>query len=287
MKNSKFADLHLHTVHSDGTEKPAFVVRKLAEKGYACIAITDHDTCAGVEEAAEEAKRIGVELIPGVEISAHDGEKSVHILGYFMDMQSEALGSVVSNNKDGRFGRMVRMVEKLNQIGYPVDFDELLGFIGEATVGRALLAKFLVKKGYFRNTDEVFTKILGDGKAVYEPVHKFTPEDIINLVHTAGGVASLAHPGFSGLDEEIARFADAGLDAIEVYSSQHTSAMVRRYAAIAEKHGLLVTGGSDYHGEGMYGRSLGSIKLTYDHVERLKERATRSAANRGMEVYKV
>lgn len=278
MDDVKFADLHMHTNHSDGVDAPAGMVRRASELGFSLISITDHDTCAGIAEAVEEGGRLGVEVLPGVEVSTYIGDKSIHILGYMMDIESEVFRTILVNNAEGRMERMERMVAKLNDLGYKVDMEDLLEYIGKGTVGRALLAKYLVHKKHFKSVEDVFNKILGDGKPVYEPVPKLSPEQAIQIITRSGGVSSLAHPGYSGVDDYIPGMVEAGLDGIEVYSPQHTRDMEKRYMAMVESYGLLVTGGSDSHGGGNDWRDLGAIKLPYEHVERLKERAARAAA---------
>ncbi|MBI4666055.1 MAG: PHP domain-containing protein [Nitrospinae bacterium] len=275
--SGKWADLHTHSRHSDGVENPAEIVRVAAEMGMSCLSLTDHDTCAGYPEMFEAGEKYGVEIIPGIEVSAHSGEKSVHVLGYFMDMESDDFKKLVSLNAEGRVSRMARMVEKLVALGYKVTLDDILGFTGEATVGRAQLARYLVKLGYFKTVEEVFEKLLGDGGSVYEPVPKFTPEEAIAIIKSAGGVSSLAHPGHTGMDDDIGHLAAEGLDGIEAYSPQHDNRTVEKYLAMAEEFNLLVTGGSDSHGHGRHGRSMGSVRLSYGRVEKLKERAALSA----------
>ena len=279
MSVSGFADLHIHTRHSDGTETPAEVIEKSARLGIGCVAITDHDTCAGFEEALDTASRLGVELLSGIEVSAYIGDRSVHILGYLMDMDNPFITRVVTDNRESRLLRMGRMVDKLRDLGYNVTLDEILEYIGEGTLGRALLARFLVSKGFFKNPKAVFETILGDGKAVYEPVPRFTPEEAIGLIKAAGGVTSLAHPGFTNVDEIMPGLVDAGLDAIEAYSPQHDEASQRRYVMMAERLGVLVTGGSDNHGPES-GRRIGGTLLPSSHVESLKKRAAWQAAAR-------
>jgi hypothetical protein len=279
MSVSGFADLHIHTRHSDGTETPAEVVEKSARLGIECVAITDHDTCSGFDEALDAANRLGVELLPGIEVSACVGDKSVHILGYLMDMDNESMSRIITGNRDSRLLRMTRMVERLQALGYGVTLEDVLEYIGEGTLGRALLARYLVSKGFFKNPKAVFETILGDGKPVYEPVPRFTPGEVIGLIKTAGGVTSLAHPGFSGVDELLPGLVEAGLDAIEAYGPQHDEAGQRRYVMMAEKLGVLVTGGSDNHGPES-GRRIGGTLLPSAHVESLKKRAAWQAAAR-------
>ncbi len=278
MSAFRFADLHVHTTHSDGSDTPAEVVQKAAESGISCLAVTDHDTCSGLEEAAAASVKHGVELIAGIEISTYIGAKSVHILGYLMDINSDLIKKIVTGARSCRLERMERMVSRLNDLGYDINLDETLEFIGEATVGRALLARYLVHKGFFSSVGGVFDTILGDGNTVYEPVKMFSPEAAIKLVAGAGGVTSLAHPGYTGIDDEIPRLAAAGLDGIEVFSSQHYRDAERRYLELAERFDMLVTGGSDCHGAKMPSRNIGDVKLSYDYIEKLKKRAAKVAA---------
>ncbi len=272
-----FADLHLHTNMSDGLSTPARVVEIAAGKGFSCLSITDHDTMAGLAEATAAGDKLGVEVIAGIEISTRVGERSVHILGYLMDMNNRSFRRIVDENCEGRLKRMKSMINKLNDLGYDIDYEETLEYIGPQTVGRALLARYMVDKGLFDNVNAVFDTLLGDGKPVCEPLTSFTPEDAIGLVSEAGGVSSLAHPGHTNIDQLIPGLAKAGLDGIEAYNTLHQSAMTQKYEKMADELGLLLTGGSDYHGPGMAGRYIGSVKLPYRHVERLRERASSRA----------
>lgn len=269
----KYADLHMHTTRSDGSDPPERVVEVAAKVGLSVIAITDHDTVSGQREAARAGERYGVKTIAGVEISTYLGESSVHILGYMMDTKNDDFKHMLAANTTGRRDRMDRMVAKLNSLGYKIELDNLLEYIGEATVGRALLARFLVDRGFFANMNQVFDRVLGDGKAAYEPVAQVTPEEAIMVVKAAGGVTSLAHPGYTGIDSYIEKLVEAGLDAIEVESPQHTSDDKAKFRAIAEKMDLIETGGSDYHGGKLAGRAIGSVRVAAEQVLRLTERA--------------
>ena len=278
IENRMWADLHLHTTCSDGAQSPAEVVACAKAVGLDLIAITDHDTVAGFPEALREGKNLGVEIMAGVEISTYVEEKSVHILGYMMDIDNDAFKSMIKENLQARRDRMERMVDKLNELGYKAPLSEVLDYVGSATMGRALLARYLVDQGYFSHINQVFAKILGDGKPVYEPVPQLSPEEAIETVKNAGGVTSLAHPGYTGVDEMIPRFAEAGLTAIEVENPQHSVKDRRKYREMAKRLGLLVTGGSDSHGSEIAGRTVGSEKVGGADVLRLKERAARLGA---------
>jgi len=268
-----YADLHLHTNHSDGSDSPGEVVAQAANAGLSVIAITDHDTLSGLAEARAAGAVHGVETLSGIEISTSLGEKSVHIVAYLFDESNDAIQRLVANNGTGRSERLIRMVEKLNALGYAVDYDDLTAFIGKGTPGRALLADYLVKKEFFADKETVFGRLLGDGKPVYEPVPRYTPAEAIEMVAAAGGVTSLAHPGLTKVDDAIEEMVEAGLDALEVYSPQHHPGVVKRYLALVKQYDLLITGGSDSHGSGFAGRAIGSLKLPGEHVVALKERA--------------
>lgn len=271
--DGSFVDLHLHSTCSDGGDTPEEIVLKAAKSGFSCISITDHDTLVGYEKACETAVNHGVELIAGIEISAQMGNRSVHILGYMVNPESKALEKIVSVAKSGRFERMERVVSKLNKLGYKVNLDDIIRFTGPGVLGRGLLAKYLVSTKQFKSIHEVFSMVLGDGKPAFEPVPGFSPAEVIELISQAGGVSSLAHPGESFSPEEIDEFVEAGLDGIEVFSPHHNPAVERKYMDIASRRNLLVTGGSDSHGDTEYGRRIGSVKLPYRLVESIRQRA--------------
>lgn len=270
--------MHLHTTRSDGSLEPGEVVRRAAELGFRCVAITDHDTCAGLEEAAAAAKRLGVELIPGIEISTIEDGGSIHILGYMVDASSQAIRSVVEKAGRARRARMEKIVDKLNGLGYGLDIGGLTEFTGEGVLGRAVLARYLVELGHFPTERDVFQAVLGDGKAAFVPISAFTPEEAIELVSRSGGVASLAHPGNPADVKRLGSYIDAGLAAVEAFSPSHGAGEQREWVTIARQRGLLVTGGSDSHGDFLGGPGLGSVKLPYRFVEQLKEKAAPDVA---------
>ncbi len=272
MNKTGYADLHLHTTHSDGAETPEKVVSMAKRAGLSIVSITDHDTCSGLGFASQAARELGMELIPGIEISTCHHGKSVHILGYMIDINSEPLKKIVSRNKAGRFERMERIVSRLNKSGYTIDFDDLVEYAGSSTLGRAVLAKYLVLTGYFTNMDEVFEKCLGDGKPAFEPVPSLSPEEAIELVAASGGVSSLAHPACSEIYRDIESFAEAGLDGIEVFSPRHCPELERKFRQLSNNFDLLITGGSDFHGGSMGGGQIGSTRLHGSLVDRLRER---------------
>ncbi len=273
----RYADLHMHTVCSDGRYTPIEVVDKAHSLGFSAISITDHDTCEGYRRAKEHAEGLGVELIPGIEISSAIGRKTVHILGYFIDINSEPIQKIIAETQVRRLSRMERMVEKLNRQGLDIAMDGVTKFTAGGTVGRANLAKYMVSLGYAKNVEDVFQRYLGDGKSAYEPVGLYTPEEVIEMIHEAGGLSSLAHPGCSKIDDKVIRLADAGLDGIEVFTPYHNQGARSRYSQIASQLKLLVTGGSDSHGDIPGRQDIGAVKLEYKYVNNLKDKAAVAA----------
>lgn len=274
MPATGYADLHLHSICSDGSQEPSALVAIADELGFDAIALTDHDTVAGISEAQAEGVRRGVEVIAGIEISSDIDGVSVHILGYYIDHNDKAIQSLMTDGKSRRSDRMERMVAKLNKLGYPLDLAELQRSMGESTPGRAHLARFLVAKGHFRHVEAAFSRVLGDGKPAYEPAQKLTAEEAIAIVAQAGGVSSLAHPGLTGIDGKIDRLIEAGLDGIEAYAGRHSDTQIMRYLQVARKNDLLVTGGSDSHGPGSGARGLGTVRLPMKRVDALRDRAS-------------
>ncbi len=269
----RYGDLHLHTTCSDGSLTPEQTVQAAVKAGLDLIAITDHDTVAACKTAITEGHKVGLRVVAGIEVSSSIGEKSVHILGYGVDMDSEAIETIAVTGRAKRLARLERVCGKLAELNIDIEFDELMTFIGQKTPGRALLAQFLVFKGFFGNVNEVFARVLGDRKAAYEPVENFTPAEVIDLLHSAGGVASLAHPGVTKIDEHIGELASAGLDGIEVFSPQHNIHSVSKYRLMAQKYSLIETGGSDSHGvELAGGREVGSVRVPVLALERLMEK---------------
>ncbi|HET6680172.1 MAG TPA: PHP domain-containing protein [Gemmatimonadaceae bacterium] len=266
------ADLQLHSSASDGSDAPSEVVRRAAAIGLRTIALTDHDTMAGLSEAREAAREDGIELIPGVELSALEGRRQIDILGYGMDPDDEVFGSELARIRGGRLGRAWDMVEQLNALGYEVSWERVQELAGSENVGRPHVARAMVEAGVVPTIADAFTpEFIADGGRCYVERVKISPAEAIARIGAAGGVAVAAHPGRTGLtDDDIARLARAGLGGLEVFYPQHDEAMTERFAALAALHGLLVTGGSDDHGDVNEGRRMGSIRLPDPHVDALR-----------------
>ncbi|MGQ0647605.1 MAG: PHP domain-containing protein [Gemmatimonadaceae bacterium] len=275
MTGGGYADLQLHSTASDGSDTPSQVVWRARSLGFASIALTDHDTLDGIDEAETASITAGIELIPACEISTLDErERQVDILAYGVSRADRDFRNLLRSLRDGRFARAWGMVQKLNEYGYPVSFDRVVEIAGGPdNLGRPHVARAMVEAGIVPDVKSAFTPdLILDGGRCYVQRVKISPADAIQRVHDAGGVAVAAHPARTGLtDAEISTFAAHGLDGLEVFYPQHSDAETARFRALAERLGLLVTGGSDDHGDVNEGRLMGRIQLPYEHVVRLKE----------------
>lgn len=273
-------DLHLHTTASDGTLTPSELVSSARAAGLSIISITDHDTTAGHAAARHAARDAGLQLVAGIEISAVADGRDVHVLGYFIDTASAPLGAFLDRQREDRIRRVAGMRDRLAALGCPIDVAPIVADAARGrSVGRPQIAAALVHAGHVRTRDEAFTRFLEFGGAAYVPRCGTSPGDVVAIIHGAGGVASLAHPGVTGRDHLIAPLAAAGLDAIEVAHSDHDAATEARYRALAAELGLLVTGGSDFHGDtGHRAGRLGRIGLAPADFDALASAAERRAA---------
>ena len=247
------ADLHTHTTASDGTGSPAGNVRLAREAGLAAVAITDHDTTAGIEEALAEGARLGVRVVPGVELSAMQDGLEIHVLGYYPDWRDERWQERLRMQREARSRRNAMMLERLAELGMPVDWEEVeraaAGRPAGGSIGRPHIAAAMVARGYVRSVAEAFERYLGSGGAAYVRVPRPTPREAVAWIHEAGGAAVIAHPGLYGRDDLVEALLEAGADGIEAYHSDHGPDDEARYAAMAARFGVIATGGSDYHGE--------------------------------------
>jgi 3',5'-nucleoside bisphosphate phosphatase len=277
-------DLHIHTTASDGLSGPAELLAQVLAAGITTFAVTDHDTTAALPDVARLASRAGVTFVPGIEITAVDRGKDVHVLGYFIDATYPALLDSLEASRADRMRRGRRMCEKLTAAGAPIDFDVLVGSGGPAgfrgqVISRPFVADALVRAGHVATRQEAFDRFLADGQPGYEPRNGLSPLDVVALIRRAGGLAALAHPGVVGRDDLIGPLADGGLDAIECFHSDHTPAMVSAYVMLASRYGLGVTGGSDFHGLGTRrSEHFGRLGLPPEHYAAFAAR--RDAARR-------
>ena len=266
----KFADLHLHTQFSDGTFTPEELVERASTLGFAAIALTDHDTVEGCERAVAACAAARMEFISGTELTAEHADTEVHILAYLVDTQNRVLLTRIAEFQSVRQNRIREMVAALNQLGIPLNAESVFALANCKSPGRPHVARALVKEKLIGNLDEAFEKYLKKGRPAWVPKTKMSALEGIELIHQAGGLAVMAHPGLNRTDEIIPALVDAGLDGIECFHTKHSTAMSERYLEIAEKFNLLVTGGSDCHGFSKGKPLIGGIKLPYEHVERMK-----------------
>jgi len=270
----RYADLQLHSSASDGSDAPAEVVRRAGRKGFAAIALTDHDTMAGVPEAMAAAAAEGIELIPACELSTLDEqERQIDLLAYGIAPDDAPFNEVLTTIRSGRLGRAYLMVERLNALGYPVAWERVQEIAGSENIGRPHVARAMVEAGVVPDIKAAFTpEFILDGGRCYVQRVKISPEEAIGRIHDAGGVAVAAHPGRTGLsDDDVSALAAAGLDGIEVYYPRHSRGETARFLQLAGAFDLLVTGGSDDHGDINEGRLMGRVKLPWAHVARLQE----------------
>ena len=242
-------DLHCHTTFSDGDLTPDALVRRAIARRIGVLSITDHDSVEGLPAARETAGSALV-LIPGIEVSTSANGLDFHVLGYYFDPKNRELTARLARFRDERSERMRRMVARLGELGIEVDLDDVLTIAGQGVVGRPHLAEALVRAGHVENADDAFRRLLGAHGLAFVPRPTFPPAEAIALIRSAGGVAVLAHPGPGLVDSVVEGLAARGLSGIEVWHPQHGALAVRRYQALAERLGLIETGGSDFHGEG-------------------------------------
>ncbi|ADL07964.1 PHP domain-containing protein [Thermosediminibacter oceani] len=260
-------DLHLHTTFSDGTLTPEQVVDKAFSLNLRAIAITDHDTVDGIVPAVERAKKYPMlEVIPGIEINTYYGEE-VHILGYYIDYLGNTLKSTLSALQEERINRIKKIIEKLQQLGIEISFEEVQAKASGSSIGRPHVARVLIDKKIVSSVDEAFALYLDQGKPAYVPRQKLTPYFAVDLIKKCGGIAVIAHPGVLKKQEIVKSLINYGIQGIEVYHKEHDDERVKYYKKIAMKYGLLMTGGSDCHGVPLL---MGSRPVPYEYVVELK-----------------
>ena len=274
-------DLHTHSTHSDGSLLPGQLLALAKEKGLRAIALTDHDTVAGVEEAVTAGKELGVEVVPGVEISAQFGPGTMHVLGYYLHTTHPELIGALKKLQQARAARNPKIIERLQTLGLKITTAEVLELSG-GQVGRPHIAQALLRRGYVSSMDEAFSRYLKKGAVAYVEKFRFSPQHAIGLIRKAGGLASLAHPFTLGIDEPeelrpvLMELQAMGLEGMEVFYPDHTEQMTALYDDVARRLGLLRTGGSDFHGDLKTGSDLGggtqAHNLDYTLLQALKER---------------
>lgn len=275
---TQYADLHIHTTASDGSFSPQEVVLNAHERGLGAIALTDHDSVAAIVPAKQFAQEYDIEIIPGVELSAEANGDEIHILGYFIDINAGWFLDKLTLLRQERFIRAKNIIAKLDQIGIKISLEEVLEIAGPGAVGRLHIAKVLLEKKYACSIGGIFKKYIGKGKPAYIPKYRLRPEEVIQIISRLGGIPVLAHPQVTNIDAGIPELVSYGLRGIEVYHSEHSTKGINHYLAIAEKHKLLVTGGSDCHGQIKGKRLMGKIKIPYQLVTNMKQEVEQNAA---------
>jgi predicted metal-dependent phosphoesterase TrpH len=269
-------DLHLHTTASDGLLAPAALVARAAACGLRTISVTDHDTLAGVAEADAAADRHGLRLVSGVEVTALEDDRDVHMLAYFIDRSNPAFAAFLEAQRSDRLRRVREIVRRLAALGSPIDLEPLLALANGKpgrSIGRPQIADALVAAGRAVDRDDAFERFLGHGAPAFVPRSGPVPETVISVVCEAGGIVSLAHPGLTKMDHIIPRLAAAGLASLEVRHSDHDPATEERYRQTAAQYGLAISGGSDFHGDaGRRASLLGSVTISADEFAALERR---------------
>lgn len=278
-----FIDLHCHTTASDGKLSPTQLVRLAVDLGMRAIAITDHDSTAGIDEALAAAAQTGLEVIPGVELSCDVPEGELHMLGYLLDYGDAAFQAELERLRFGRVGRAEAMAQRLAELGYPVSFERIRELAGDGAIGRPHVAQAMVEAGYVRSKAEVFERFIGRNGPAYAERAKLLPVDACRLIRRVGGLPVFAHPFIVRGDGQVIEplpveaslpeLVQAGLAGLEAYYPRYTPQLTDRLLAWARRYGLLVTGGSDFHADGNAGGHLGSVYVPSKCLKALKAAA--------------
>jgi hypothetical protein len=266
-------DLHTHTVFSDGLATPERLLADAAALGLAAVAVTDHDSVDGIDRALDAGRKVGVEVVPGVEMSCTTNGTDIHVLGYFVDHHAETLLGFLTTVRARRAERAERMVKKLNELGLPVTMRRVQELARGAAVGRPHVAQAMVDTGKVANVQEAFDRYIGYDGPAYFPKMQLSPRQGIDFIHQYRGLAVIAHPANYHNDGAVYSCIEAGVDGIEVWHPDHEQRNIDHYAEVAQKNGLLMTGGSDCHGGRKQGRvTLGQVAVPYKYLQAMKSR---------------
>lgn len=275
----KRIDLHVHSTGSDGTFTPTELVREAKRIGLSAMALTDHDSVSGIAEAVEAGKIYGVEIVPGVELSTEYEDTEIHVVGLYIDKTNKELSEQLHAFRDNRDNRNLKMIERLREEGYEITAEEIYKRNPDSVIARPHIARYLVDTGQVKDMQTVFDKLIGDGCICYVDRFKITPMRAVELIHTAGGIAFLAHPCLykmsrKTLIEMLEKMIAAGLDGIEAVYSCNMGSDEKDYRELAAKYGLLVSGGSDFHGTNKpyihLGTGKGNLHVPYELLEEMK-----------------
>ncbi|MFH0778968.1 MAG: PHP domain-containing protein [Candidatus Eisenbacteria bacterium] len=278
MAEGGYIDLHIHSNCSDSPLSPKEVVREAKERGMTAIAVTDHDSVAGVETAIGEGEKLCIEVVSGVELSVSDAASDIHVLGYFVDHTDPAFVSELERFKAARLERVKKILAKLKQLEVDIELDSVLKIAENGSIGRPHVAEALLASGYVDTFEEAFRRYIGHRSPAYVPKMLLTPNDAFRLIEKAGGVSVLAHPGTVQRDDLIPEFVQLGMKGIEVWHPKHDRGTVRYYMELAKRYGLIVTGGSDSHGSRTANARIGSERVPYSILVSLKQTAARVTA---------
>ena len=267
----RFVDLHSHSTASDGALSPEDVVARAQAAGLAAIALTDHDTVAGVAAARAAGDRLGVRVVAGVELSALDGDRELHLLGLHLE-RVDAIERELVAFREARHTRAARIVERLNKLSVPVTLDSILREAAGGAIGRPHVARALVAGGWVRDQREAFDRYLGYGRPAFVAKRKLTAADAIRLVHDCGGICVFAHPGQEGTRAKLEALRALGLDGVEVRHPSHSAEDMARLLALTDFLGMVPSGGSDWHGAAEGPRTLGAMRVPYEWLVRQEAR---------------
>lgn len=268
-------DLHAHTTASDGLLPPAAVIDRARARRVEVLAICDHDSVAGIAESQRQARDGGPEVVPGIEISTEVAGIPFHMLGLYVDPDASALRDYEETLNGARRLRVDHILERLRSLGVPVPSDEVYGSARPAIPGRPHIARALIAHGHACSMRDAFRRWLGTGAPAYVSYDRIDAAQAIRLIRGVGGVAVVAHPGLDGLDGHLVRLVEQGIQGVEVYHPDHTPAMREFYRAFAAEHGLVATGGSDFHGDGKEGSDLGENPVPLECLESVRRIAGR------------
>lgn len=272
------ADLHVHTIASDGILTPFEIVKWAYKKNIKAIGITDHDTIEGISTAIESAKQYNIIIVPGIEISCIFGNEEIHILGYFIDYESKEIIEKTKVLRESRLFRGEKIVKKLNALGLKLSIADIHEIAGKGVIGRPHIARAMIKKNYVSSIEEAFEKYIGRSKPAFVERYRLSIEEGVNLIHSAGGAAIIAHPGLIENQKAIEEAIRLNIDGIEAIHSKHSIEEVVKYSDIAHKDKLIITGGSDFHDKfidsipvlGDYYVDFNQVKLLYDRAQYYK-----------------
>ena len=273
-----FIDLHLHSRFSDGTYGPEELATQARRCELAAIALTDHDSVEGCPGTAQACAAAGIEFIAGTELTAEQDGNELHILGYGFDTRNARLLTQIAKFQTVRQNRIREMVARLNRLNVPLSAEAVFALANCQAPGRPHVARALVAAGLCASMDEAFDRFLKKHRPAWVPKFKMSGAEALDLIHQAGGVAVLAHPGLNRTDELIPGMVEAGMDGIECFHTKHSTATTQRYLELADRFHLLVTGGSDCHGLNKGKPLIGTVEVPYHYLEKLKARAADLAA---------